>query len=213
MKLYSDWRSSSSWRVRLALHHKGLPFETVPVDLLKGEQHTPAHLARNALGTVPLLEVEDEGRVLQLAQSVAIAEYLEERWPERPLFPTARGDRALVRALAETVNSFIQPFQNLSVMKHVKHELHADEKAWAVHFVGRGLAMLEAEAKPTAGAFLFGDQVSWADCCLVPQLASARRFGIDLAPFPTLLRAEASFAPLPVFGAAHPDAQPDAVKP
>ena len=137
MKLYNYWRSSSSWRVRIGLHWKKQPFVYLPVHLLKdgGQQKTEAYARLNPMQSVPLLEVEDAGRLLHIAQSVAILEYLEERFPEPALLPGDRVARARVRQAVEIINSGIQPYQNTSVQKHVKHELHGDEKAWARHFI------------------------------------------------------------------------------
>jgi maleylpyruvate isomerase len=209
MKLYNYWRSSSSYRVRLALHFKGVSFEYVPVSLVKGEQHDAAHRARNPAGYVPVLEVEEDGQVVQLSQSVAIVEYLEERFPERPLFPSSRAGRAQVRAMVELINSGIQPFHNLATLGHLK-SIGADEKAWARHFIDQGLASLDAMAQRHAGRFLFGDSFTWADCCLLPQLYGARRFGGNVAAFPLLTRLEAASLDLPHVQAARPEAQVDA---
>lgn len=212
MKLYNYWRSSSSYRVRLALEFKQLAYEYVPVALLKGEQHQPAHTARNPWGSVPVLEVEEDGKPLHIPQSVAIVEYLEERFPERPLFPKSLGARAQMRALVELINASIQPFHNLSTLNYVKDVLKGDQKAWAEHWVGRGLDALEAQAKASAGRFLVGDAFTFADACLVPQLFGARRFAA-VAPekCPTLLRVEAACLALDFVKKAAPDAQPDAV--
>ncbi len=213
VRLFNYWRSSSSYRVRLALAHKGLGYEYVAVNLLEGEQHQSAHRARNPSGMVPVLEVEEGGRTHLLTQSVAILEYLEERYPQRPLLPPEPLARAAVRALVEACNSGLQPLHNTSVLAHVKTALHADQRAWAAHFVGVGLTALEASARATAGRHLFGDQVTLADCFLVPQLYAARRFAtFDAQAFPTLARVEAAALALPAFAQAHPDAQPDAVK-
>lgn len=209
MKLYNYWRSSSSYRVRLALHFKGLPFEYVPVSLIKGEQHQEAHRARSAAGYVPVLEVEEAGVIAHLSQSVAIFEYLEERYPEKPLLPRSFVQRGHVRALAELINSGIQPFHNLSTLNHVKG-LGADEKKWAAHFIDQGLAALERQASAHAGVFLFGDSFTWADCCLLPQLFGARRFGGNVDSFKLLTRVEQACLHLPFVKAAQPEAQPDA---
>ncbi|MDX2009416.1 MAG: maleylacetoacetate isomerase [Myxococcaceae bacterium] len=209
MKLFNYWRSSSSYRVRLALHFKGVPFEYVPVSLLKGEQHEAAHRGRNPAGSVPVLEVNEDGRVVELAQSVAIFEYLEERYPERPLLPASPTGRAQVRAITELINSGIQPFHNLATLNHLK-AIGADEKAWARHFIDQGLKTLDALAERHAGRFLFGDTFTWADCCLVPQLYGARRFGGDVAAFPRLTRIEQASLELAHVQAARPEAQPDA---
>jgi len=212
VKLFNYWRSSSSYRVRLALEFKQLSYEYVPIALLKGEQHQPAHTSRNPWGSVPVLEVEEGGKTLHIPQSVAIVEYLEERYPERPLFPKALGARAQVRSLVELINASIQPFHNLSTLNYVKDVLHGDQKAWAEHWVGKGLDALEAQAKASAGAFLVGDRFTFADACLVPQLYGARRFAA-VAPekYPTLLRVEATCLAQDFAKKAAPDAQPDAV--
>lgn len=210
MRLYSYWRSSASYRVRLVLAHKELAYEYVAVSLIKGEQNEPSHRARNPWGSVPVLEVDEGGRALFIPQSVAIAEYLEERWPAKPLFPSSHADRAQVRALAETVNSGIQPFQNLSTTTYVKDVVKGDPKAWAQHWISAGLTALEALAQRSAGEFLVGDAFTWADCCLVPQLFGARRFDVPLDKFPLLTRIEATCLALPALQKARPEAQPDA---
>jgi maleylpyruvate isomerase len=212
MKLYSYWRSSSAWRVRIGLHWKKQPFAYAAVHLLKdgGQQKVETFARLNPMQSVPLLEVEDGGKLVHIAQSMAILEYLDERWPEPPLLPGDRLARAQVRQAAEIINSGIQPYQNTSVQKHVKHALHGDEKAWARHFIEVGLRGLEPLLHSTAGRYSVGNQVSLADCYLVPQLYHARRYGVDLTPFPTLTRVEAACAELPAFQAAHPDRQPDA---
>jgi maleylpyruvate isomerase len=212
MKLYGYWRSSCSWRVRIGLNWKQQAFSYVPVHLLKdgGQQKAEPYTMLNPMQSVPLLEVEDEGRLIRIAQSMAILEYLEERWPEPSLLPKDRVSRARVRHAAEIVNSGIQPFQNTNVQKRVKHELHGDEKAWARHFITHGLHALEALLKDTSGRYSVGDQVTLADCFLVPQLYHARRYGVDLAPLPTLTRVEDACMALSAFQAAHADRQPDA---
>lgn len=209
MKLYNYWRSSSSYRVRLALHFKGVPFEYVPVSLVGGEQHQSAHRTRSPAGYVPVLEVPEDGEATFITQSVAIFEYLEERFPERPLLPKALAARGQVRAMAELINSGIQPFHNLSTLNHLK-SLGVDEKKWAAHFIDQGLVALEALAKEHAGTFLFGDTFSWADCCLLPQLFGGRRFGGNVDACSTLVRIEKHCLELPFVKAARPEVQPDA---
>jgi len=212
VRLFNYWRSSSSYRVRLALAHKGLAYQYVPVNLLEGEQLQPAHRGRNPSGMVPVLEVEEGGEPRWLAQSVAIVEYLEERYPQRPLLPASPLARARVRALVEAVNSGLQPLHNSATLNHVKGVLHFEPKAWAEHFVQVGLTALEAMARPGAGRFLWGDDFSLADCFLVPQLYAARRFAsFDAQAFPTLARVELACQALPAFALARPEAQPDAV--
>lgn len=208
MKLFNYWRSSASWRVRLALAFKGLQYHYEPVNLAGGAQHGEAHRARNPTGAVPVLELDDGQRVVQ---SVAIFELLEELHPSPPLLPPAPVDRAHVRALVEVVNSGTQPFQNLTTLKHLREVLLVDEKAFARHFIALGLSNLEALAAPRSGRFLFQDAVTFADCCLVPQLYGARRFDVDLRPYPTLTRVEALCLTHPAFVQASADAQPDAL--
>ena len=213
LTLHSYWRSSCSWRVRIALHHKGLPFAYSAVNLLQGEQLSPAHRARNPMTTVPLLEVHEGGQpTLRLAQSMAILEWLEERHPTPPLLPRDPAARARVRAIAEDVNSSIQPYQNSSTMRWLRdrHPGAGDDVAFTSHFLALRMAGLEEVVRDGAGRFSHGDEVTLADLFVVPQLYGARRFGVDVTRFPTLLRVEASCSTLPAFVAALPERQPDA---
>lgn len=206
MKLHSFWRSSASWRVRIALHYKGLSFEYVPVDLGDAQQYQEGYRALNPMEQVPTLTLDDGRR---LSQSLAIIEYLDETVPSPPLLPRDPYLRARTRQLAEVVNSGIQPLQNTSPLNEVKR-IGGDPQAWGRKWVEKGLRALEGSAADTAGRFLVGDSVSMADVCLVPQLGNARRFGLDLAPFPLLVRVEAECAKLDAFACARPDRQPDA---
>ena len=183
--------------------------ETVPVDLLAGEQHAEAYAAVNPLGMVPALEVTEGGRTVRLAQSLAILEWLEERFPAPPLLPREPFARAKARQLAELVNSSIQPLHNQLVLQKVEAAGIA-RNDWGDFWVKRGLAALEREAAGSAGRFLVGDEPSLADVCLVPQLYAARRFGVDVAAYPTLARVEAACVDLPAFRESHPNTQPDA---
>ena len=210
LTLHGYWRSSSAWRVRIGLHLKGLAFAYRAVNLLEGEQRGEAHRAVSPLGQVPVLTVEEGGPARHLVQSMAILEWLEERFPAPPLLPGDAWGRARVRALAEHVNSGIQPYQNAVVLRWMK-EHSPDTAAWTAQFIGGGLANLEAAVRPGAGRFCHGDEVTLADLYLVPQLYGGRRFGLDLAPFPTLLRVEASCQALEAFRLAEPARQPDAV--
>jgi maleylacetoacetate isomerase len=211
MKLWSYWRSSSAYRVRIALGLKGLTFEYAALHLVQqgGQQHQPAFGAVNPLRQVPVLEVDDDGQHLALVQSMAIIEYLNERFPQPPLLPSSAAARAHVRALAESVNSGIQPLQNTDTFRELKKH-GVETEPWARFFIAKGLAALEQMAAPRAGAFLFGDEVGLADVYLVPQLYNARRWQVPLAAFPTLLRADENARALPAFRAAAPEAQPDA---
>lgn len=209
MKLWSYWRSSSAYRVRITLGLKGLPYEYQAVHLVRdgGQQHSPEYGAVNPLRQVPALEV-DEANVT-LVQSMAIIEYLDERYPKPPLLPQSALDRAHVRALAELINSGIQPLQNTSTFTELKaHGI--DHEAWARLFIAKGLDALEQLAAPRAGAFLFEDTVSLADVYLVPQLYNARRWNVPLDAYPALTRAEQNARALPAFHDAAPEAQPDA---
>ena len=207
MKLYGYWRSSSSWRVRIALGLKGVAFDNVPVALLKSEHTGDAHRARNAMAQVPVLELDDG---THLVQSVAILEWLEESYPTPALLPSNAADRAHVRALVEIINSGIQPLQNMATLKQVRSYAGADDKAWAKLFLDKGLQALQEHARPRAGKYLFGDDVTLADCLLVPQMYGARRFGADLSALPLLVDVEARLQLLPAVQAADASRQPDA---
>ncbi len=210
--LHNYWRSSASHRVRIGLGLKGLAYDYVAVDILHRDQHADAYRARNPLAQVPALELtEDDGTRRTITQSLPILEYLEERWPEVPLLPRDPYLRARARMLAEIVNSGIQPLQNLSTTNQVK-AIGGDPAEWIRGFVSAGLAAFARTAVETAGRFCVGDAPTIADCCLVPQLASARRFQVDVAPLPRLLEIEARCLLLPAFAGAAPDQQPDAVR-
>jgi maleylpyruvate isomerase len=210
MRLFGYWRSSSAWRVRIALAYKDLACEIVPVHLVRGggEQHLPAFLRQNPMGQVPVLELDGADGPLYLTQSMAILEYLEESHPAPPLLPADRLGRARARQLAEIVNSGTQPLQNLKLQQTLR-AAGTDPGPLVRGFITTGLAALETLATSTAGRFLVGDQPTFADLFLVPQLFAARRMQVDLGGFPTLLRIESTCAALPAFVAAHPDAQPD----
>jgi maleylpyruvate isomerase len=210
--LHNYWRSSASHRVRIALGLKRLPYEYVAVNIFQGDQHAEAYRSRNPLAQVPALEItEDGGERHTITQSLPILEYLEERWPEVPLLPRDLYLRARARMLAEIVNAGIQPLQNLSTTNQVK-ALGGDPAAWTTGFVSAGLAAFARTAAETAGAFCVGDAPTIADCCLVPQLASARRFKVEIAHLGQLLEIEARCLALPAFADAAPDQQPDAVR-
>jgi maleylacetoacetate isomerase len=211
--LYSYWRSSASYRVRIALALKGLEHEYRAVHLLRdgGEQHGPAYRAVNPQARVPALEAD--GRVI--TQSLAILEFLEEAWPRPALLPVGLHARARVRSLALTVACDVQPLQNIAVTQYLKKTLGADEAAltaWLHEWIGRGLAAVEARlaGDGDTGRFCHADAPTIADACLVPQCYAARRVGIDVARYPTIARIEATCTELEAFRRAAPDAQPDA---
>lgn len=210
--LHNYWRSSASHRVRIGLGLKRLPYEYVAVNILKRDQHAEAYRARNPMAQVPTLEItEDDGTVRAINQSLPILEYLDERFPEPAIMPKDVYLRARTRILAEIINSGIQPLQNLTTTNQVK-AFGGDAAAWPKSFIADGLAAFERAARETAGAFCVGDAPTIADCCLIPQLASARRFSVDLARHDLLLGIEQRCMALPAFSDAMPDRQPDAVK-
>jgi maleylpyruvate isomerase len=210
VKLYNYWRSSASWRVRIALAYKNVAYEYVAVNITPSvkAQNQAEYQKLNPLQQVPTL-VLDDGR--QIAQSMAILEYLEETMPQPSLLPSDPYLRARARQLAEVVNAGIQPFQNLPTMAKIS-ELGGDAKEFVRGYIARGLDGLAASAEATAGTFLVGDAPSFADVCLVPQLNAARRFGLDVASWPLLARVEEACNALPAFQVAHADRQPDAQK-
>lgn len=214
MKLYTYWRSTAAYRVRIALHLKGLRFELEPVHLVRegGEQHRPDYLAMNPQGLVPTLM--DGAHVL--TQSLAILEYLDDKQPEPPLLPDDALGRARVRSLAQMIASEVHPLNNLRVLQYLTGELGVSDEqktAWYHHWLEQGLAPLEKRLanESATGRFCHGDQVSQADICLVPQLYNARRFEFPLDDYPTLRRIDAACRELDAFRAAAPEAQPDAV--
>jgi len=214
MRLFTFWRSSSAYRVRIALAVKGLAYEPAFVHLTRegGGQHAADFRDKNPLGQIPVLEIPgvDGEAPAYLSQSLAIIEYLEERFPSPPLLPKALLARARVRELAELMNSGIQPFQNLSTtnfLSEVAPEL--DKQRWFDKFIAGGLKVVEGRAQKLAGRFLVGDELSIADVLLVPQLYAARRLSLSLETFPTLLRVEAECLKLDGFASAHPDRQGD----
>ncbi len=208
MKLYSYFASSGAYRVRIALHLKGLKAEMAFVDLTKAQQKDPAYAAINPQMLVPSL-INDDGQVL--TQSLAIIEYLDETHPNPPLLPKSPLDRARVRAIAHAMSSDIAPINNLKIRKYIKDVAGRDEKEWIQHWTNSGLPGVEKLVATTAGRFCFGDTPTMADCILVPQLFHARRFGCDLAAYPTLTRIDATCNEHQAFIAAHPSKQPDAV--
>lgn len=209
MKLHGYFRSSASYRVRIALNLKGLSPEHLPHHLRKGEQCAPAYLAINPQGLVPTLE-NDAGAIL--TQSLAIIEWLDETNPAPPLLPKEPLRRAKVRAFAQAIACDTHPVQNLKVLARLRQlglpEVQVTE--WAAWANREGLAACETLIAEEAGPFCFGDQPTLADLCLVPQLANARRFGVDVSAYPRLLRAETAAKQVKAFADAAPDRQPDA---
>jgi maleylpyruvate isomerase len=208
MKLHGYFRSSASYRVRIALNLKGLSADHLPYHLRKGEQRDPAYLALNPQGLVPTLQ--QEGAVI--TQSLAIIEWLDETHPEPPLLPKDPLRRARVRAFAQVLACDTHPVQNLKVLARLRQLGVAEEQVtdWAAWANREGLAACEALIRGENGPFCFGATPSLADLCLIPQLGNARRFGVDLSAFPRLLEAEAAAKNTKAFADAAPERQPDA---
>eukprot|EP00736_Rhodelphis_marinus_P005041 Rmarinus@m.23856 len=215
LRFHNYWRSSSSFRVRIAMALKGIDYEYVPVNLLAGEHHKEDFREMNPFDYVPVLE--DNG--FMVSQSVAILEYLEETHKEVPLLPDDPKERAKVRAIVEAINSSIQPLHNLAVLKKVIADAKAEgdeadrlKTEWASHWIGRGLDSLERMVASYAGKYTVGDSLTLADCCLVPQVMSAQRFapGLDYSKYPTINRVFKALLELDAVQKAHPKNQPDA---
>jgi maleylacetoacetate isomerase len=208
VKLYTYFRSSAAFRVRIALNLKGLSYKPVFVHLAKGEHRQPAYVQINPQALVPTLELDDGTR---LNQSLAIIEYLDEKHAQTPLLPKDPRARARVRSLSYLIASEIHPVNNLRVLQHLKRSLAQSEdqvNAWYRHWIADGLAKLEAELG--SGGFCHGDAPSMADCCLVPQIFNAKRYHCDLAPYPKTMRAFEACMKLEAFDRAQPSKQPDA---
>lgn len=211
MKLFSYHRSSAAFRVRIALALKGVNYETVPRHLLRGEQRDPAYLALNPQGLVPAL-VDDDAVI---TQSLAIIEYLEEAHPQPPLLPRDATERAHVRALAQSIACDVHPLNNRRVLVYLAESLGQDEqrvKQWYHHWIAVGFEALETQVKRYSrdSKHCFGDAVTMADVYLVPQMYNARRFGCDLAAYPTLVGIDAYLSTVPAFAEAVPEKQVDA---
>lgn len=207
--LHGYWRSSAVYRVRIALNLKGMAYHQVGHDLRIGEQQDPAYKAIAPAGLVPAIEYDAQA----LVQSLAIIEWLEERWPEPPLLSGSAEDRAIMRAMAATIAADIHPLNNLRVLKYLQIEFERSQEAinrWITHWISEGFAALEVMVGRYGRGFAFGDRPTVADCFLVPQVFNAERFNVDLAPFPRLMAAAEKARALPAFAAAHPDRQPGA---
>ncbi|MEO8671862.1 MAG: maleylacetoacetate isomerase [Tahibacter sp.] len=216
LRLYSYWRSSAAYRVRIALNLKGLVYETIPVHLTEngGEQHNADYQELNPQEMVPMLR--DGGRIVR--QSMAIIEYLDETYESGgKLLPATARDRARVRGLAQVVACDIHPLNNLRVMQYLEREFNApqvERERWTRHWIVEGFRAFEAllRENPLTGAFCEGDDPSLADICLIPQVYNARRWGVDLDAYPVISRINETCLALPAFERAKPENQPDAPK-
>lgn len=211
MKLYTYFRSSAAYRVRIALNLKGLSYQSVSKALLQNEHRGSDYLALNPQGLIPALELDG----VVLSQSLAIIEFLDERHPAPRLLPADALGRAQVRSMALAIACDIHPLNNLRVLNYLRVELQQDDagvNAWYRRWVTEGFQGLELQARERSSAnrYCYGDAVSLADVLLVPQMFNARRFGVDLTPFPALTAISAHLESLPAFAAARPEAQPDA---
>ena len=210
--LYSYWRSSSAYRVRIALNLKGIDYRQKYVHLVRdgGEQHRIEYREVNPLGLVPALVHENQ----TIVQSMAICEYLEETFTDIPLLPANPSARARVRAIAQSISSEIQPLNNLAAMHYLKNEMHQDDaaiKAWYDHWITRGFSAVESWlSTPDSGLYCHGDTPTLADCFLVPQVYNAERFSCDLGTYPNIRRITAQCRSLTAFDAAAPENQADA---
>jgi maleylacetoacetate isomerase len=210
LKLYSYFRSSASYRVRIALHWKHLGFEYIPIHLVKdgGQQFSAQYCAVNPAAKVPTLDHDG----FFLAESVAIIDYLDRIFPERALWPTDPRARARVLQICEIINSGIQPLQNLRTTNYLERDMALGKEGsarWMKHWIHDGLAALEKVLEGSAGTYAFGGEVTAADAFIIPQCFSSRRFGVRIEDYPVLARVEARCLALPEFRAAHPEAQPD----
>lgn len=204
--LYDYWRSSAAYRVRIALNLKGVDYEQRSINLAAGEQKGEDYRAVNPQGLIPFLEIDGHS----ISQSLAIIVYLDQTRADPPLMPRDPADGAHVRAMAMTIACDIHPLNNLRVLKELKGPLGHDQAtvdAWVAHWISEGFAALDAMAAARSGKFLFGDQPTIADICLVPQMYNARRFDVPVDAYPTLVRADANAAKLDAFARAHPDNQ------
>lgn len=213
LQLYSYWRSSAAYRVRIGLNLKGLRYDLIPVHLVRdgGEQHSPPFRAVNPQQLVPVLQHGHR----QLRQSLAILEYLDEVWPQPALLPSTARERQRVRALALLVACDIHPLNNLRVLQYFENEWNVpqpERDEWVRHWITDGLAAAEAMLAdhPATGDYAEGNAPGLADCCLIPQIYNARRFSVDMSAYPTLQRIDAACLALPAFDAARPERQPDA---
>ncbi|KAJ0009042.1 hypothetical protein NQD34_016457 [Periophthalmus magnuspinnatus] len=201
--LHGYFRSSCSWRVRIAFALKGIEYDQVPVNLIKdgGQQYAQQYKKLNPMQQVPAVEIDG----ITISQSLAVIQYIDETRPGTPLLPSDPKKRAQVRMISDLIASGIQPLQNLSVIQ----KIGAEKVPWAQHFISRGFQALEPILKETAGKYCVGDEISMADVCLVPQVYNAERFKVDIEQYPTIKRLNATLVEIDAFRTSHPSCQPD----
>ncbi len=212
IRLYNYYRSGTSQRVRIALNLKNVPYDYVPVNLLKGEHRSKIYRALNPQGLAPSLQIDGH----TLIQSPAILEWIEEKWPDPSLLPSDLFERAHVRAMVALIGCDIHPVNNLRILNRLKSEFSADQQAihsWISHWITEGFTALETMLQQDIGRgdFCFGNLPGMAECYLIPQVYAARRFEVDLTLFPAIIAIDEACANLSAFQAAHPDNQPDTV--
>lgn len=208
IRLHDYWRSGAAYRVRIALALKRLEFETVPHDLRLGGQNEPGYLAIAPIGLVPAIEVDSEKFVL--SQSIAILEWMEERFPSPALLPTNANDRAIVRAMCGIICADTHPLNNLRVLNRLRSELGANEQQvskWIDHWINVSFPVLESMVTQHGRGFSFGDRPTMADCCLLPQIYSARRFDVSMDPYPRLVEVERNLQKIEILTIAAPEYQ------
>lgn len=209
MKLYSYFRSSASYRVRIALNLKNLPYDIVPVHLVKGEQKSDDYKAKNPSGLIPALEL-DNGKII--TQSMAILDFLENEYPQNPLLPKDNIDRAIVLSMCNIIACDTHPLNNLRVLQYLTGELKiSDEQKqdWYAHWITVNFTALESLLAEHSGKYCFGDSATWADICLIPQVYNANRFKVDLTNFPNILKVVENYNQLEAFIKASPEKQVD----
>lgn len=209
--LYCYWRSTCSWRVRIALNMKNIDYEIKPIHLVKGDQKSEEFTKLNPIQRVPVLSFRDtqSNKIINLAESTAICEFLEEAFPENKLLPSDTIAKAQVRSLCSEIASNVQPVQNLSVIKRIA-EIGGNKAEWAKEWITVGLKAFEKMISATQAKYCFGDEVTMADAFLIPQLYNARRFEVDMSQFPNIQTIEKNLEELEAFKKAHPSNQPDA---
>ncbi|MGI2001205.1 maleylacetoacetate isomerase [Shewanella frigidimarina] len=215
MKLYGYWRSSAAYRVRITLNLKQLTAEHISVHLVNngGEQHSEAYHQLNPSDLVPTFIDNNESGEINLSQSLAIMEYLDEKHPQQPLLPSNIEHRAIVRSMAQAIACEIHPLDNLRVLQYLVNEMgvsEADKMRWYHHWIHLGFAALEQQLSQYSGRFCFGDTPSLADICLIPQVYNAKRFNLELAAYPNIVRIWDECHKLPAFVDAAPEQQHDA---